>query len=152
MSFGEQRSYHKKFKFIVEIDGFVFAGFQKCSALEAMIAVIEQWEGGSIIPVKEPGRITVSNITLERGATKDLDAYNWFRQAADMVANTGLVDPEYKRNFDIVQQDRDGSELRRWTQTNGWPCKFVAGEWDNDADENVIEQLELCFDTFELVA
>jgi hypothetical protein len=29
--------------------------------------------------------------------------------------------------------------------------KFVAGEWDNEADENVIESVTLTFDYFELV-
>ena len=29
--------------------------------------------------------------------------------------------------------------------------QFVAGEWDNESDENVIESLTLTFDFFELV-
>ncbi|MBC7172782.1 MAG: phage tail protein, partial [Polyangiaceae bacterium] len=32
-----------------------------------------------------------------------------------------------------------------------WPIKFVAGEWDNESDENVIEQVTLTYDFFELV-
>jgi len=51
----------------------------------------------------------------------------------------------------VVQLDRDGSELRRWTLYNAWPTKFNAGEWDNEADENVIEQVTLTFDYFDIV-
>jgi hypothetical protein len=45
----------------------------------------------------------------------------------------------YKRNLDVVQQDRDGVTLRRWSLSRAWPIKFVAGEWDNESDENIIE-------------
>ncbi len=64
----------------------------------------------------------------------------------------GLVEPYFKRNLDIVQQDRDGSTLRRWTLHNAWPVKFKAGDWDNESDENVIESLTLTFDFFDLGA
>jgi hypothetical protein len=55
----------------------------------------------------------------------------------------------YKRNLDIVQQDRDGVTLRRWSLSRAWPVKFVAGEWDNESDENVIESVTLTYDFFE---
>lgn len=148
---GSPRSFHKKFKFIVEIDApFASAGFQKCSALEAEVAKVEYSEGGSLIPDKSPGRVTFSDITLERGATKDKDAHDWFVQVVDASANSGLVDPKYKRNLAVVQQDRDGKTLRRWDVSGAWPVKFTAGEWDNEADENVIEMLTLTYDFFKL--
>ena len=148
--FGVSRSYYKKFKFLIEIDGVTSGAFQKCSELEAEIAVIEQWEGGSLTPNKSPGRAKFSNLTLERGATDDLDLFNWFKQVLDVNANAGLSDNEYKRNLHIVQQDRSGSELRRWSVTGAWVCKFVAGDWDNNSDENVIEKVELAIDGFDL--
>ena len=40
--------------------------------------------------------------------------------------------------------------LRRWTLTNAWPVKFVAREWDNESDENVIESVTLTYDFFEI--
>ncbi len=146
---GTPRSYHKKFKFIVEIDGLTYAGFQKCSELSADVAKIEHHEGGSLIPHKSPGRVTFSDVTLERGATKDEELFTWFKQVANVAANSGLVDDQYKRNGDVVQQDRDGKTLRRWKLAKAWPTKFVAGEWDNDADENVIEKMTLTYDFFD---
>jgi hypothetical protein len=50
-----------------------------------------------------------------------------------------------------VQQDRDGTTLRRWSLSRAWPVKCVAGEWDNESDENVIESVTLTFDFFELI-
>jgi phage tail-like protein len=146
---GKQRSYHKKFAFKIEIDGIANTGFQKCSELSVEAAKVEQWEGGAIIPNKSPGRLTMSDVTLEFGSTKDFDVWQWMKQVADAVAGTGAVDPEYKRTLDIIQLDRDGSEIRRWTLTNAWPTKFVAGEWDNTVDENLIQSVTLTYDSFD---
>jgi phage tail-like protein len=94
--------------------------------------------------------MTFPDVTLERGATQDRDLFDWFQQVANLASGLGLNDIDYKRNLDIVQQDRDGSTLQRWSITNAWPVKFVAGEWDNEADENVIESVTLSFDYFEI--
>lgn len=149
MAFGTPRSFHKKFKFVFEIDGFDFFGFQKCSELSAEIAKIEYYEGGALLPDKSPGRVKVSDVTIERAATSDNDLFSWFKEVVDQVSQKGLVDPGYKRNGDPVQLDRDGTELRRWACTGLWPTKFVAGDWDNNADENVIEKSTLSMDTFD---
>ena len=90
-------------------------------------------------------------MTLERGATQDRDLFDWFQDVAITSSGLGLTDVNYKRNIDIVQQDRDGTTLRRWSLSRAWPVKFVAGDWDNESDENVIESVTLTFDFFELV-
>ena len=151
MAFGNPRVFHKKFKFLVEIDGIGSAAFQKCSELSAEIAKVEYSEGGTVIPNKSPGRMTFSDITLDRGATSDRDLFDWFKSVWDASSSEGVVEPEFRRSLDVVQLDRDGSELRRWTLYNAWPTKFNAGEWDNEADENVIEQVTLTFDYFDIV-
>lgn len=143
---GQPRTYHKKFKFVVEIDSVKSAAFQKCSEISVEVAKVEIREGGALIPVKEPGLVTVADVTLERGATDNQDLWDWFAQVANLAANTGLVTPEYKRNLDIVQQDRDGTVLRRWRLLNAWPTKFVGGAWDNEANENTMESVTLTYD------
>jgi len=148
---GKPRSFHKKFAFQIEADDVGHAGFNKCSELSVEVANVLYFEGGSLIPNKSPGRLTFSDITLERGATQDRDLFDWFGDVANLASGLGLNDPDYKRNLDVVQQDRDGTTLRRWSVTQGWPVKFVAGDWDNDSDENVIESVTLTYDTFDLV-
>ncbi len=148
---GTPRSFHKKWKYVVEADQINSSGFQKCSELSVEAANVQYFEGGSLIPNKSPGRLTFSDVTLERGATQDQDLFSWFQDVAITSSGFGLPDIDYKRNLDIVQQDRDGSTLRRWSITAAWPVKFVAGEWDNDSDENVIESLTLTYDFFELL-
>ena len=148
---GNPRSFHKKFKFVVEIDDVGHAGFQKASELSVEVANVQYFEGGSLIPNKSPGRLTFSDVTLERGATQDRDLFDWFQDVAITSSGLGLTDVNYKRNLDIVQQDRDGLTLRRWSLSRAWPVKFVAGEWDNESDENVIESVTLTYDYFELI-
>lgn len=142
------RSYYKKFKFVVEIAGVQFAGFKTCSEIRGQTAVIEHHEGGSLVPNKSLGRLTFPNVTLTRGATDDLDLYAWWQQT--VAASALVADPDFKRTIDIVQQDRRGLELRRWTLHLAFPTEFKAGDWDNDADENTVEELILAYDFFSL--
>ena len=44
-----------------------FAAFQKMSELSGEFADIEYFEGGALIPIKVPGRLTYADVTLERG-------------------------------------------------------------------------------------
>ena len=92
-----------------------------------------------------------ADVTLVRGATQDGDLCDGFRDVVITSSGLGLTDVNDKRNLDIVQQDRDGTTLRRWSLSRAWPVKFVAGDWDNESDENVIESVTLTYDFFELV-
>lgn len=150
MPVGNPRSFYKKFKFVIEIDGFTYFGFQTCSELSEEVGVVSHREGGSLLEDKTPGLVTVPNITLTRGATKDQEMHDWFKQVVDTAANLGegLPDGKYDRDFDIVQQNRDGSEMQRYKVKKAWPRKYVAGDWDNDADEVVITSLELVIERF----
>jgi phage tail-like protein len=150
---GTPRVWRSKWKFVVEIDGVAYAGFEKCDGLEAEVAVSEHYEGGAMIPDKSPQRVKFSDLTLERGACQDQDLYDWFVEVAKAAAGTGLVDPEFKRNLDIVQQERDGSEIERYRVFNAFPRKFnpASGGWDNNSDDNRVEQVVLAYDYWERV-
>jgi phage tail-like protein len=140
---GKPRTYHKKFLFTVEIAGVDSARFQSAGPIEAEVAVVEQWEGGALTADTSPGRMKSASVTLKRGATSSLDLWKWWKQVANIAANDGVIDDQYKRTIDLVQLDRDGSELRRWTLHDAWPSKFGAGDWDNTADANNIESVVL---------
>jgi hypothetical protein len=65
----------------------------------------------------------------------------------------GALEPGYRKDLKIFQLDRDGSMAnapRVWKVRGSWITKFSAGDWDNTADEVVIETLTLCFDYFDL--
>ena len=146
---GKPRSYYKQFAFTIEIPGIQFTGFQKCGEIKGEVATIEQWEGGALAAEKSPGRYKAADVTLERGATKDKDLWKWWKQVSNIAANQGAVDDTYKRTLDVVQRDRDGTELCRWTLHDAWPNAFVAGQWDNTADANVMESVTLVYKYFD---
>lgn len=150
MILGQPRNYHHRFRFNVEIDGLGSAAFQSCSELKAEISQTEYYEGGSIVPVKEPARMTFPDITLERAATRDADLYRWFESVADASLNGGIRSPLFKRNGSIVQYDRDGRVIRRWGLYECWPKSFTAGAWDNTSDEFTMEQVVLSLRFFAL--
>lgn len=147
---GKPRHFHTKWKFQVFVDGLGSAAFKTCSELKAEIGEVAYSEGGAIIPEKQPGRMTFSDITLERAATKDADLYNWFLITGNAALNGGLTSPKFKRSGTIVQHDRDNRVLRTWQISGMWPKSFVGGAWDNDADEFTMEQVVLCIDYFVL--
>lgn len=130
---------HDKFKFLVEVDGLGSAAFQKASEPRATAAVVDHWEGGSIVSEKTPGRLSFSAVTLERGATMDLDLFLWFQEVAQAAANLGLPSPGYERDVDIVQLDRDRTTLMHYRLFGAWPSEYSPGDWDNTADEKRIE-------------
>lgn len=149
---GTPRIFQKKFAFVVEIERITSAAFTKFGPLAAEIAEVQQWEGGSLTADKSPGRVTVEDAVLERGvANGDSDLYQWWLDVVKIAANSGLVTPQYERTVDVVQLDRDGAPLRRWILDRAWPKKMQVGDWDNEADENVIEMCTLAYKGFDLV-
>lgn len=148
---GTPRIFRKEYKFLVEIDDVAYAGFQKCEGLVGKVGVTMHREGGSIIADKSPGLAEFDDLVLERGACQDQDLYNWFKNVLNASAGTGLADPAFKRLLDIVQQDRDSSELERYRVVNAWPREFSPGKWDNNSESNRIERVVLAYDYFERV-
>lgn len=147
---GAPRIFEDRFSFIVEIDGIASAAFQTCSELSAEIDKVEYREGGRKQPFKSPGLVNFTDVTLERGAVaEDSDLYDWFEECASIVEEAGVIETAFRRNFDIVVKDRDGTPLKRWRCVDAWVMKFVAGDWDNNASEKTIESVTLTFDSFE---
>lgn len=145
MPVGAPRTFQDKFAYTIEVDGVSHAKFNKCSTLAWEFDEVAYREGGDLIPtVKDPGLLNFDDVTLERGAVfEDSDLFDWMEQVADAASNTGLVAPNFKRGFDIVLRDRDGTPKLRWRITDAWPKRFEAGDWDSDASEKTVEKVVL---------
>lgn len=147
---GQARKLRNRFRFLVEIDGFEAAGFQKAGPLKGGVELIEHREGNTALPDKSPGQGKFENITLERGATDNRDEYDWFAQVLNAAEDTAGDDPgDYKRNLAIVECDNKGREVGRWNVYGAFPIGFTAGEWDGTSNEKTIRSVELAIDYFE---
>jgi phage tail-like protein len=145
----EPVKWYDKFMFLVEIDGVVRAGFQTCSELAVEAANVEYKEGGRRHPHNSPGTIKFPEITLGRGATDDLDLYNWFKDTYDAAAGTGRDTPDIYRTFDVLQLGLNREVLEKYTVYNAYCRRYTAGDFDNNADEKRIEQVILQPDYWE---
>ena len=149
---GQPRRYDKKFQFAIEIAGLQVSWFFKISALENESTVIEQFEAGNNnVSDQSPGRVKFTTITLSIGATDNSELSRWRQQVIDASADSGLPDAEYKRNVAVVVLDRDGKEKRRYNLFEAWPSKYIAGEFDAGAEENVIEEVTLTYKRYERI-
>ncbi len=144
-------NWYKKFKFVIEIDGVASAAFKTCSELRINAETVQYREGGRLNAHKSPGLVEFPPITLERGKTKDFDLYNWFKDTFDSAAGVGQTTPDIYRTFDIIQQDRRGNEVERYTVYDAFCQQYGAGDWDNDASEVAMEQVVLEVDRWERV-
>lgn len=153
------RETYLKHLFLVYIDNW-WAGFQKCSELSKEFADIDYWEGGSSIPYKFPGRITIADVTLERGSCMSYEFYNWANLTGNasiarnrgVTRGAGTAESGYRKTVTILQLDATANEnapIAKWVLRKAYSKKFVAGAWDNTVDEANVESLTLRFDTFD---
>ena len=98
-------------------------------------------EGGSTR--KLPGLKKFSNVVLERGVTKNLELWNWYKAVLD-----GNVQ---RKNFVIVLQDDSGQDVLRWVFREGWPRKYEGPALNATGNAIAIETLEIAHEGFELV-
>lgn len=146
---GRPRTWYKKMRFVIEIDGIARAAFTTCSELSGEVENSEHMEGGDPVPFNAPGKAAFPELTLARGVCNDFDLYNWFKSTLDAAAGTGLAEPDLYRDLDIVQLDNDGKTLERYRVYETYCRKYVAGDWDNKSSDARMEQVILKFRYFE---
>lgn len=149
---GQARSRHLDTEFLFDVEdvtsGLLVAKFNKATGLEASAEIIEYSEGGAIAPIKEPGKVSYSNITLSRGVDSDQYLYNWWKQVIDMrkAFPEGAGTPTLEgllRDIVIVQKERDQSPLREYACYSCFPTRYKPANFDNDSSAYQAEEVEL---------
>ena len=131
------------FKFCVEIDGVASSGFNEITGMEIETDVIEYREGcdGST-PRKFRGLTKYSDITLKRGMSSDLDAWNLQRRTFDAFTGAlGFANPAYRFDMYIIQQDMSGAEVRVWKVEKAWVSKYTITDFSGDGSEVAMEEI-----------
>jgi len=134
---------YRNFKFEVEIDGFIRAGFSKVTGLKHTVEVVEYREGGeNETPRKLPGQSTYDNVTLERGLSNDSDFIDWCNQIFNLDNAQGQQGgSDFRKTIVIYLKDKAGNRVKKWTVYRGWPTEFTTPDLDASANDVAIETL-----------
>lgn len=142
----------KAYRFRVEIDGFVRAGFSSASGLSRDSAIVEYREGGmNETPQKSLGLSSFPDIVLTRGqivnTPGEFDMLDWDAQSFDL----GILGypGEYRRDMDMVQYGQLGEEVRRWRVINAIIKTMKPfTDFSGQGNENSMESLTLAHEGF----
>jgi phage tail-like protein len=125
---------YRGFRFLVEIDGIVQAGFSECSGFGSNVEVVEYREGGDAGTVRKlPGKASYPDITLKWGVTDSSELYQWHRAALD-----GQIQ---RKNGSIILLDDQNQEKVRWNFFNAWPSKYDGPDFSAKGNDIAIDSL-----------
>ena len=138
-----------KFHFQVEWGG-TRVGFTEITGLAFETEVIEYREGSSPLynKTKQPGLTKYSNIILKRGTfLGDFEMYTQWRKT--IMFQEGKE--KYRRDVNIKLLDEEHKPVITWSLANAWPCKVVYADLKADANEIIIESMELVHEGLSIV-
>jgi phage tail-like protein len=125
---------YKNFRFLVELDGIVQAGFAEASGFGSSLEVVEYREGGDAATVKKlPGKVSYPDITLRWGITDSRELYDWHLSAVN-----GNVQ---RKSGSIILLDDTAQEAMRWNFFDAWPSKWDGPDFNARGNEVAIDTL-----------
>lgn len=136
---GERKDPYRQFRFLLEIDGIVQAGFSEVTIPDTTSEPIEYREGNESTTVRKlPGLTKYGNVTLKWGITDSLELYeNWRKPVED-----GKM-ADARKNVAIILMDEEGSPAARWEFVEAWPSKYDAPDLNAKGTDVAVETLEV---------
>lgn len=138
-----------RFHFIVDWGG-TRIGFTEITGLSFETEVIEYREGSSPVyhKTKQPGLTKYSNITLKRGVfLGDFEMYLLWRKT--MLFQEGKE--KFRRDITIKLLDEEHQPVISWAVSKAWPCKVTYADLKADANEIIIESMELVHEGLNII-
>jgi phage tail-like protein len=137
MATGDRRDPYGSFRFRLEIDSVIVAGFSEVSGLGVETEVEERGEGGVNDHVHSFAKGTRSpRLILKRGLTDSDALWRWHQEVV-----AGRIQRQSGR---VLLFDSTGNEKWRWNFDGAYPVKWTGP--DLRADENAV-----AFESVELV-
>jgi phage tail-like protein len=132
----------RNFRFLVEIDGIVQAGFSECTGFGSNVEVIEYREGGDSTTVRKlPGKTSYTDVMLKWGLTTSRELYDWHLEVIN-----GQIS---RRNGSIIILDDTGQEVVRWNFFNAWPSKFDPVDLNAKGNDVALDSLTVSCERLE---
>lgn len=139
----ERKDPYLGYRFRVEIDALLVAGFAEVSGLQREVQTQEYEEGGvNDYTHTLPTRVTHSNVTLRRGLTDSTELWDWLQASVDRI-QIPAVPSVQRKNVRIVLQDGAGKESWGWELRDAYPVSWEGPELQADQGSVAMEALEL---------
>jgi phage tail-like protein len=130
----------RNFRYRLEIDGIVQAGFSEVAIGDASNDPIEYREGNELTTVRKlKGLNKYANITLKWGLTDSIELSNWHRMVVDDATQLAAA----RKTVVIRIQDDSGTDKAAYEITRAWPTKYNPTDLNGKGNEVAIESLEL---------
>jgi phage tail-like protein len=132
--------------FGLEFDGIVIQQIQEVTGLKIEQDVIELKENtadGKYVIKKLPGRPKAGEIVLTRGLTADTSFDQWVQNS-----QFGKM-TEARKGGAIIVYDFEGTPIKRYSFTNGWPKSLEIGSLKAGDTSVLTEKLTITYETLE---
>jgi phage tail-like protein len=134
----ERKDPLRNFRFLLEIDKIVQAGFSEVTVPDTTTDVVEYREGNEEAHLRKlSGLNKFANITLKSGATDSVELFEWRK-----LVMQGKM-KEARRNIAVIVLDEEGKPAARWEFENAWPSKYDPPDMNAKGNEAAIELLEI---------
>jgi phage tail-like protein len=132
---------YRNFRFLLETDGLIQAGFSEITVPDISIDVVEYREGDAKEPRlrKMPGLHKFGKITLKAGVTADsIKFYEWIKSVMQ-----GKMGDARLKSISIIVKDEEGNDAAKWEFEQAWPSKYDAPDLNAKGNDVAIELLEI---------
>jgi phage tail-like protein len=134
---------YRNFRFRLEIEGIVQAGFTEVSGIEVDTDVVQYREGSDPIHKKQlPGLVKYTDLTLKKGLTNATELWDWFKTVVN-----GQTE---RKSGAVILLDEEGNDAVRWNFVEGWPSKWTGPDMKADGSAAAIETLVIKHEGLEL--
>ena len=133
-------------QFIVRVNGFDTAYFQKATLPEVETEIDEFNPAGSVRATKFAGRVKVGDCTLEKGMSSDnadMAAWNWLTTAVNTQTGDQGAPEQYRRDVEICHVNRLGIPIQTWILKEAFCSKVPWSDNEGGTSEHVVETLTL---------
>ena len=138
----------RNFRYRLEIDGIVQAGFSEVAIGDASNDPIENRDGNEITTVRKlKGLNKYGNVTLKWGLTDSIELSNWHRMVVDDATPLSAA----RRTVVIRIQNDAGEDKAAYEVTRAWPTKYNPTDLNGKGNEVAIESFELANEGIRLI-
>lgn len=116
MSTSERTDPYLSYRFNVEIDSLLVAGFSEVQGLEMQLQTESAQKGGNTSSQQYPTYLTSPNLRLVRGMTRSTELWDWIESA--------MNGPVERKSGRIILLDSVGTETWGWEFRNAYPVRW----------------------------